>query len=170
MGTFLGQALKSRQGDREWIDFFAIVSSAFAYREKRPPVPRFAHLSRKKTSLAVAKAESSLGALDQMSAFSVAVDDITKRRGQGKRWSFHLIVLNSLESTVEISAYDRDDFAQAMADYSRSEKEAAAGKRIEPVLVSTGPINTLRHAYPNFFLDIGEFVSIVRRIVSSTRR
>ena len=41
MGTFLGQALKSRQGDREWIDFFAIVSSAFAYREKRPPVPLF---------------------------------------------------------------------------------------------------------------------------------
>ncbi|GAH08548.1 unnamed protein product, partial [marine sediment metagenome] len=31
MGTFLGQALKSRQGDQEWLDFFALTSSAFAY-------------------------------------------------------------------------------------------------------------------------------------------
>ncbi len=170
MGTVLGQALKSRQGDREWINFFAIVSSAFAYRENCPLVPRFADLSRKETSLAVAKAESSLGALDQMSGFSVAVDIIAKRRGQGKRGSFHLIVLNSLKGSVAISAYDRDDFEQAVADYSRCEKEAAAGKKIEPVLVSTGPIHTLRRAYPNFFLDIGEFVSIVREIVSSSKR
>lgn len=39
MGTFLGQALKSRQGSREWIDFFAITSSAFAHLEKCPPSP-----------------------------------------------------------------------------------------------------------------------------------
>jgi len=34
MGTFLGQALKSRLGDQKWLDFFAITSSAFAYARK----------------------------------------------------------------------------------------------------------------------------------------
>jgi putative GTP pyrophosphokinase len=53
MGTFLGQALKSRQGDKEWIDFFAIISSAFAHSEDRPLVPRFSHLSKGDTFKAV---------------------------------------------------------------------------------------------------------------------
>lgn len=49
MGTFLGQALKSRQGDRAWLDFFAIVSSAFAHMEKRPSLPHFEKLSKEQT-------------------------------------------------------------------------------------------------------------------------
>ena len=40
MGTFLGQALKSRQGDKAWIDFFAETSSAFALMENCNPLPR----------------------------------------------------------------------------------------------------------------------------------
>ena len=64
MGTFLGQALKSRQGDQEWIDFFAIVSSVFAYKEERPLVPRFATFTKTQTFRAVAAAEQRIGALD----------------------------------------------------------------------------------------------------------
>ena len=41
MGTFLGQALKSRQGDQKWLDFFAITSSAFAHIERRPTTTAF---------------------------------------------------------------------------------------------------------------------------------
>ena len=53
--------------------------------------------------------------------------------------------------------------------YSRVEKEAAEGKPIEPVLVSAGPVNNLRLAFPNFFLDIGDFVKIVHEIVASVK-
>lgn len=164
MGTFLGQALKSRQGDQEWIDFFAIVSSAFAYMEKMPVIPRYQDLSLQKTSLAVADADKKLGALEKMKGFSAAVDYITK---ESKGWSYHLIILNSLEGFVQVKPYDRNDFEQAMTDYSMSEKEASEGKKIEPVLVSAGPIDTLRRAYPNFFLDISDFVQIVSSIISS---
>lgn len=47
MGTFLGQALKSRQGSQDWLDFFALVSSAFSYIEKTPQIPRYSELSPK---------------------------------------------------------------------------------------------------------------------------
>lgn len=165
MGTFLGQALKSRQGDQEWLDFFAITSSAFAYKEKRPRVPRYEHLSREETFLAVAEAEKNLDALERMSAFSLAVQQIMKKGGKGKGWFYHLIVLNSLKKTIQIKAYDRESFNQAMKDYSLIEAEAAKGQKIEPVLVSAGPIDELRKAYPNFFLDMGDFVNKVVQIV-----
>jgi putative GTP pyrophosphokinase len=166
MGTFLGQALKSRLGDQEWIDFFALVSSAFAYREDRPLVPRFGHLSPEDTFSAVHDAEANLRALEKMRGLSTAVNQIVKERGGGKSWFYHLIVLNSLERTVDIKPYGRDSLDQAVADYSSVEAQAAQGRRIEPVLVSAGHIGILRRAYPNFFLDIGDFIDLVNRVTS----
>ena len=165
MGTFLGQALKSRQGDQEWLDFFALTSSAFAHKEKSIPVPRYAHLTAQETFKAVADAEKNLKALEKMRGFSSAANEIARGRGTGRGWSYHLIVLNSLENTIKITSYNRESIDQAVSDYSKVELEAALGSKIEPVLVSAGPIEKLRRAYPNFFLDIGGFISNVNSIL-----
>jgi putative GTP pyrophosphokinase len=47
MGTFLGQALKSGQGDSNWRKFFAVASAAIAVVEKCPAIPGFEELSPK---------------------------------------------------------------------------------------------------------------------------
>jgi hypothetical protein len=162
MGTFLGQALKSRRGDQDWLDFFAMVSSAFAYEEKQPAVPRYDALSREELSTLIIEANKRLDAIGIMRGISLAADHIIK---EGKGWSYHLIVLNSLEKSVEVSSYDRDGFEQANMDYLKIEKEALNGKKIEPVLVSAGSLEMVRKAYPNFFLDIRGFIVCVTRIV-----
>ena len=166
MGTFLGQALKSRQGDKEWLDFFAVTSSAFAHMEKSALVPRFESMTQEQTFQAVADANEELKILDKIKGFSVAVSEIIKR---GKSWTYHLIILNSLEKTVQIKPYTRDGFETALRDYSRFEAQAATGKKIEPVLVSAGSLSMVRQAYPNFFLDIRDFVAKVNTIISSIR-
>jgi putative GTP pyrophosphokinase len=67
---------------------------------------------------------------------------------------------------VKIYPYSRDRFDQALAEVQKFEEEAAQGKKIEPVLVSAGPLDQLRRAYPNFFLDIGAFDEMVRSILN----
>lgn len=161
MGTFLGQALKSRQGDQEWIDFFAITASAFAHLEQCKPVPRFDNLNFEETCIEVSRHESQLGALDKMRGLSIAANAISEPKSQA-RYYYHLIVLYSLERQVHVQSYDRDSFEEAMRDYGEYEAEAVRGKKIEPVLVSAGPLKQLRQAYPNFFLDIRDFARIVR--------
>ena len=161
MGTFLGQALKSRQGDRDWINFFAIISSAFAHMEHRPPLPRFHKLSKEETFHGVAVAEKKLNALEMMSGFSVVAKNIRP----GRAYSYNLIVLDSLNKRIHVRGYDRDSFEKAVSDYSKWEARAADGEKIEPVLVSAGPLKELQRAYPNFFLDIREFRKLVRKIV-----
>jgi putative GTP pyrophosphokinase len=42
--------------------------------------------------------------------------------------------------------------------------------KMEPVLVSAGPMDQLRRAYPNFFLDINDFVKIITQIVMEARK
>lgn len=127
-----------------------------------PPVPRYNSLSYKETANAVSTANENLGALEIMKGLSSAVDFIS----QGKGWSYHLLILNSLEKTVQVKSYDRESIVEAVSDLTKAEKEATEGKKIEPVLVSAGPISILRRAYPNFFLDIEEFVRVVSEIVS----
>jgi len=166
MGTFLGQALKSRQGDRAWIDFFALVSAAFAHIERRPPPPRFNKLSIEQTNREIVEAEKSLQALEMMQGFSVAADVIIAK---GKSYYYHLIILDSLKHTVEVLPYSRKNFKEAVLAWDLIEKEVAGGRKVEPVLVSAGTLFDTKRAYPNFFLDIGEFDKIVRKIVSNTR-
>lgn len=163
MGTFLGQALKSKQGEREWLDFFALVSSAFSFLEGTPQVPRFAHLSKQQTLEEVAKMEKELGAIEKMKNFSTVVSSM----GNNKSYTYHLLVLNSLQHSIEVYTYDRENFEKAMADYAKFEDDASKGSKLEPVLVSAGPMENLRKAYPNLFLDITEFEKTLLRLINS---
>lgn len=167
MSTFLGQALKSRQGDRAWIDFFALVSSAFAYKEKTAIAPRFKDKTQDEIYLAVAEANDEIKAIEKMKGYSVAVEVIFKKGDTS--WSYHLIVLNSLEHRVQIRPYKRGGFQKALIDYANVEKRAVNGEKIEPALVSAGKLTELRQAYPNFFLDIGDFVKRVEGIISMVK-
>ena len=90
-------------------------------------------------------------------------------KGSGKSWRYHLIILNSVEGTVQIAAYDRDRFEQTVTAYGEVEAEAAQGKHIEPVLVSAGSIDNLRRAYPNFFLATVDFTKNVSDIISRVK-
>ncbi len=163
MGTFLGQALKSKQGDKEWLDFFALVSSAFSFIEGTPQVPRYSHLSKAQTISEVANMEKKLGAIEKMKNFSTVIDSI----GSKKSYTYHLLVLNSLEHSIKVYTYDRENFEKAMDDYTRFESEAAQGSKLEPVLVSAGPMENLRKAYPNLFLDISEFERTLLMMINS---
>jgi putative GTP pyrophosphokinase len=169
MGTFLGQALKSRSGDQQWLDFFAMVSAAFAHREGCPPVPRFSALSREEIAEAISDAEMRLDAINRMGALTAAVQIIDRELAE-KKWAYHLIALRSAVNQVKLTAYGRDGLDQALADYADLEKWAEDGEPIEPVLVSAGRLNTLKRAYPNFFLDIRVFVRLLKEIIQSVRR
>ena len=160
MGVYLDQPLKSRRGDQEWLDYFALVSSAFAHMENLPLVPRFSHLNKKETFNEIARAESDLEVLDKLTAFVVAADRITQDKKMG---FYHLIVLNTSEKTVSIHSFSKDKFEEAKSSYSKIEARAAGGEKLEPVLVGVGSFSSLRRAYPNFFLDAREFVRIVRQ-------
>ena len=75
-----------------------------------------------------------------------------------QRGSFHLVVLDLNKRTVLIRSFSRERLEEANNEYIEEEKRIAFGEPIQVVLVSTGPIETLRRAYPNYFLDTDEFI------------
>jgi len=166
MGTILGQALKSRRGDKEWIDYFAITSSAIAMMENTPLIPRFQGKTEKEICNTIREATATLGAIDLMKGFSTTIDYIVRTRKTEKSHYYYLLILNSMERKVSVQPYNRDSFDIALREFSEYEEAAVQGEKIEPVLVSAGPLEILKRAYPNFFLDVSEFIKIIESMIS----
>lgn len=166
MGTFLGQALKSGQGEAEWREFFTVAGAALAVVEKTAPVPGYGDCEPGDVFKQLAVVEKRLRVLEKLSGFAVAANQITAERGQG---AYHLIVLDSLKRTVSIRPYPVARLEQASIDYAEIEQRTKAGEPIEAVLVSAGPIGALQKAYPNYFLDTQEFVQQISKIISEVK-
>ena len=166
MGTFLDQAFKSRRGNKEWLDFFSIVSSAFASLEKTAVLPKHSKMNQMEIFQAVIDAEKKLDALNKMKGFNAAVEIITKKdKNLALTKSFyHVITLNTLEKKIQIRGFSRDQLKRALGVYATIESEIEKGKKIEVYFVSTGPLKILKQAYPNIFLDISEFCNEVSKI------
>ncbi|MFA5770712.1 MAG: RelA/SpoT domain-containing protein [Patescibacteria group bacterium] len=162
MGTYLGQSLKAGEGERKWKDFFAITSSAFAYIEGTRPVPQYSNFNKIQTFQAVSHFEKDIDALNIMAGYKFALNIITEKRG--KSFYYHLIILDSINKKVDIKSYAKNDIKLASHDYSEAEAKVSKGEKIEPVLVSAGDIKTLKTAYPNFFLDVDDFIQSVIHI------
>lgn len=161
MGTFLDHALKSSEGPENWLNFFSLAGSAFAYYERTKPVPGYEHLGEMKTYLETLLHSKELEVHNRLKAFTIAAEQIHSDRKQG---SYHLIILDLEKMTVGIQTYPNSALVQANYDYTKLEKRISDGEKLQAVLVSAGPIEQLRRAYPNYFLDTKEFIKILKRI------
>jgi len=166
MGTFLGQALKSGQGDNRWREFFVKASAALACTEKTAQLPGFDGKTDREIFREVAEDESQLNVLPKLQGFAIAADRITTTDGQG---AYHLIVLDSASRSVSITPYPKARLADATTAYAKVEARTKSGEPIEAVLVSAGPVESLRRAYPNYFLDTQGFIRELRNVIAKAR-
>lgn len=167
MGTFLNHALKSSEGPDEWLDFFALAGSGFSYLEDGPPVPCYEFLSKKETFSRITREATRLEVKHRLIAFTAALRVITDERHAG---SYHLIVLDPIKRTVTLSRYSQKRLDEANKEYTRQEHRIHEGESIQVVLVSAGPIDALKRAYPNYFLDTREFIAQLDCIENEARQ
>ncbi|MEZ6056591.1 MAG: RelA/SpoT domain-containing protein [Planctomycetaceae bacterium] len=166
MGTFLGQALKSGQGETRWREFFVKASAALSCIEKSPQIPGFEGYDEHAIFRAVAETEASLRVLEKLQGFAIAADQIIASHGQG---AYHLIVLDSEKRTVTITPYATARLEIATNAYAKVEARTRNGEPVEAVLVSAGPIESLRRAYPNYFLDTQEFIREIKAVIAKSQ-
>ncbi len=166
MGTFLRHSLKSSEGPDEWLNFFALVSSAFAHSERMPLVPGYENLTKAETYRKTKVDSERLGVREKLERFSSAVRAIPTT-GK-KRAAYYLVELQLTgdDSNVKITSFARDKLEEANTQYSSAEREAkSTGTQV--VLVAAGSIESLKRAYPNYFLDTHEFLTQLEKIARS---
>lgn len=167
MGAFMGESFKNGQGSDDWREFFALASSAFAQVEKCPPCPQHTDLEPAEIYKRLSDIDKRIDALQHLESLTQAAQAIQRHIGSQKKRHLHytIISLDLDKQLVEIWAFSKDQFDKATKALSDLEKRSSG--KYDQVLVSVSSIISLKEAYPNYFLDISDFVSRIRLMVEN---
>jgi hypothetical protein len=159
--VFTGQALKSKikRANDDWLRFFALISSAFAMREKRPLVPC--------TPADRGELIAELKAVIERENILRCIWGWANTIRMVAEWEFpsdsdlYLLRLDPNQRTLDTWAYSKEKLADAQRDYEQKEKETENDPSVQIVLVSVDDFEALKKAYPNYFVDIDAFLAAV---------
>jgi len=158
------QSLKSDQGSEEWMEFFRLVSSAFAKMENCPTVLNTPDDERE-LYLQIKRKEAELNAITLLTRWAQAIDVVQEKLKETSKFQYFLLQLDIAGNNLSITQYTEENELRARADYLSSEKKNRGKKEYDVVLVGADASADLKKAYPNYFADTKEFVAILKKII-----
>ena len=162
MGIFTKEAIKSGQGPEDVKRFFILVSSLFALEEGQPIVPNVID-DKDEIIHEIESLNAKHNYLDFLSGIRVATDNQQKNRTEYKT-GYCILILNYTNGNLSRRYFKTSQFNEANEIYNSIER-TNAGDKIDAVLVRASSFNELKSAYPNYFSDIREFVTRVKRFL-----
>jgi hypothetical protein len=155
VGTFINQALKSSRGEENWLRFFALMGSALADRERTKLVPGTPS-NRKELFSELKRAASGLDVSNRLRAYGSALQTLSTAR---EKAHYFLLHLDPEANQIEISGFKYNELNLASEKYLDMERKIRGRPGADAVLVSVDSLDSLRRAYPNYFLDTEVFLS-----------
>ena len=157
---FTRQAIKSNEGEKEWMDFFKLVSSAFSIMEGEPQI-KGTPTDLKELRKEIKKKVESLKVFSKINHWAKALKTIEPRL---KELHFFLLELDvSLDKEkLSIKGYRKDDEPLATEHYLEAEKLQGSDLNKDVVLVGANSIDELRKAYPNYFINSTGFLDYLK--------
>jgi hypothetical protein len=143
VGTFAQQALKSSQGQEDWLEFFKLMASEIALREKCPHIPGTPQKRQELRSL-LREYSRKLDVENHLSLYADALQ-APEEAGTVKGAHYFLLELDGGEHKLKITAYKNDELERASKDYLAVEQNG----RIAQARCGTGSATTGTHASQN---------------------
>lgn len=167
-GVMLGQKLKNDEGSDEWLKFFGLVSEAFAIvehledgRGNSVPLERKTGEEVRSLYTEITALEQKLKVLEKLRAFSDAMMFLDKKKSVKQK--FFIMEMRPSEKRVTIYGYNSSQYEVAVRRY-KSLEQKNRDTDVDQVLVSANSLRQLRRAYPNYFVNIDDFVAKVQSI------
>lgn len=158
VGAFSKQALKSNQGDQDWLRLFALMSSVIACIEQTPCVYGTPSVW-KDLRAEIIELAMKLHAVNNLQAHRVTLGAAVKL----KRRTYALVHYKYEENHVSLLSFAEDKSQEANAAYTDLEGRKKPGDNV--VLVKADSLRALTKAYPNYFLDTEQFTKILRAVI-----
>lgn len=165
VGFITRQSIKCSEGDKNWAEFFRLVSSAFARLENCPTVPNTPE-NEEELYLKIKEKTKELNIINLLKGWTSAIKYIEQKvKGKSKE-HFYLLELDIPAEKLFVSTYTEKEKEKAIEDYSRAEKKYQGRKEYDVVLVGADTTNNLKKAYPNYFVDTREFLNYLTKIIN----
>jgi len=165
---FTKQAIKSNEGQKEWIDFFKLVSSAFAIMEKTPTIPGTPK-NKKELYKQIKKQEEKLQVIRVMEGWTHAVKVFQEMSEKKLDLQFFLLELDVEDGKLNLRGYPKELEKKAIMDYNQAEKKNQGKRTYDVVLVGADTTKDLKKAYPNYFIDSAEFLEKLQKIINKVK-
>ncbi len=163
MDMYLGTSLKtSVASDTYWQEFFALVSSAFAYFEEQPMLPQYQGYSISDICKLLQELVEKYGLFSQIQtcAFTkVTVEQAKKTPGA----YYATMSLNLPDRIAIVECFKEDEYTTAVKTYEALERDFSDNNN---VLVAVNDIKKLQAAYPNYFMNLREFVDKIKLMLA----
>lgn len=161
--AFMGENFKSSRGSQEWLDFFALTASAFAYREKQPVLKAHADMTYAEICQLLRTKVEELQVMEVMQSFTLT-DTLTSAH---KKKSGHvLLVFDATEKLATVRHYAVSEYDDAYSAYVREEQKITIDSKRQVVLVKMDSILQLEKAYPNYFANIKLFRTLLSQTIN----
>jgi len=161
---FTGQGLKFNKGEKEWKEFFRLVSSAFALEEETPLVPN-TPLNKKELYSAIKEKEKTLNLIKTMQGWNEILR-VFGIENYSKDYKFFLMEIDVYQERLTITGFKKSEEDKAIDILERLEKKNKDRKEYDVVLVGADTVNDLKKAYPNYFADTKEFLDKLKKIIT----
>lgn len=157
--------LKSGTGDKEWLDFFKLVSAIFARKEKSPVHTYFTDFTEQQFCRTYSGLDNSHHFLELLNSLAIAV----KHAGDIEAANGYALLYTDFENhSVSFRHYTEEKFPAANAMYAQMESRLDNTKGAV-VLVSVHDMDELREAYPSYFLNASEFVAALKNFTNDCK-
>jgi ppGpp synthetase/RelA/SpoT-type nucleotidyltranferase len=160
VGFVRKENLKGGEGSREWLRLFQLMSGEIACTEGCP-VPSSCPESEAERRAELRELEVRLEAIKTLESYNQAIrhaEEFLSLRGNS-----YLIRYDMDSHRVSVSTFSQ--FRSAAVQYFNAEMFSAESENA--VLVEVDRVEDLRDAYPNYFLDVTKFTSLLRTAVLS---
>ncbi len=159
---FTRQAIKSNEGEKDWMEFFKLASSVFANMEGTSIIPNTPE-DQQKLKEKIQSLAGKLKVVKKMNEWTRIHKIIEKFEKNSKiNYGFYLLNLDLATKELKITAYKKDQEELANSEYSKQEERMLVNKEDKDiVLVSADTNKELKKAYPNYFLDAKEFINVL---------
>lgn len=156
VGAVRGEDLKGAQGDKQWLRLLELMSARFALIEGQS-LSEHVPASQSEMLAELRSLAEDLDAVSKLATFRTVV-----KASESSSYRHFIIRLDASAGEVEIIA--KPTFSEQSDRYLDARNEAESSPA---VLVTVDSIEALRRAYPNYFLDVGEFVEHLKDTLKS---
>ena len=157
VGAFTRQALKSSQGETEWLRFFELMGTVIAVKEG---TPRVAKTPDNNVELIenVREYEKNLDIIRRLENFRQALKEFEDPIIPNAR--YFLLELDPNAASLTVRGFRVDELLRATDRYAEAERRVTEAGG-DAVLVSVDSLSALRRAYPNYFFDTKVFLELL---------
>lgn len=166
VGAFVQQALKSSQGQEDWLRFFQLMGTAIAIREKQPIVPN-TPTQRQELVAELARYLDKLDVPNRLRGYMDAIQRIRKSEEDAR---YYLLELDPAEGKLTVTGFAFGELPKAQDKYAEAERAVQAKPGKDAVLVSVDSLAALERAYPNYFADTRIFLELISQTLTGHAR